>query len=339
MNKAWKFLASCIAVIIVLQCEVREAHAYTYYTCNGGADLLRWPAATAMYRDRCSMPDNSNQDWAYYYGGWNWWALANVLDWNYWYNSGCSIGIDGQNETALVSRASISGYNGLTTRTNNGSCEITEADVRLANDMGYYAEDESFWNWSNAQQGRVVLVHEFGHAIGLGHAENFDAMRAATPYPVAGGNTAEPYPDDANGARFLYSGSSSVNLFASAQQLSSGSVIATGNSQTYSVHAGDPLYIKVTSVNNGSSSITSGFRLFINNSAPPGGYTGGWTLFSSTNAYNPAGSYYTQTLNVTTPSAPAGTYWIYWKVDNGNTTSEYNESDNVVHSASTLQIY
>lgn len=208
MKPSLKVLAfSIVWMVAVLLIAPGEAHAFTYSTCNGGLNLLRWGWGTQMYRDRCSMPDNSDADWAYYYGGSRWWEVAPIIDHNYWYNNSCTIGHNGMNETALVDPSSLPvGVLGTTTLFWNSSCTLVETDIRVANNLWFDAEDESFYQyWSrggNSQQGRVVLAHEFGHALGLGHYEGFDIMRAATPYPLAGGNTAEPYPDDANGARF-----------------------------------------------------------------------------------------------------------------------------------------
>lgn len=330
-------LLGIAAISVSTLCE-----AYSYRTCNGTP--VKWDSPTNMYRDRCSMPDNSERDWSYYWAGWNWWNTVNVINWNWWYNANCTISHgNGRNETAVVARSAISGNNGLTVRRYD-SCIfswdtqiIEEADVMLANDMVYSPEDESFWNWSNAEQGRVVNIHELGHALGLNHSENFNTMRALTPLPIAGGNTSEPYPDDANGARFLYPGYYSINLFASAQKLSGGSIVATEDTQnTRYACRGGKIWVTVTVGNNGTTNVTgSGFRVYLNDG--PNKYSGGWNMWTGTASVN-AGSYFTQSLYTTVPNVAPGLYWVLWQIDTGNTTPEYNESDNAVHSVMRVQV-
>jgi hypothetical protein len=239
-----------------------------------------------------------------------------------------------------VTRATISGANGLTTVISDGCTfswsteNISETDIMLANDMMFSPEDESFWSWSNAQQGRVTAIHEWGHALGLLHSEGFDVMRAATPEPVAGGNTSEPYGDDANGARFL-NGGFSVNMFASAQKFSGGAISATDIGTTINVCKNQAISVTYTVGNNGAVSTTSGFRIFVNTA--PNAYFGGWNMFNGFATVN-AGSQFTETRILNVPFVNSGIYWILWQVDTGNSISEFNESDNAVHSAMTLNV-
>jgi hypothetical protein len=211
--------------------------------------------------------------------------------------------------------------------------------VKRANDMQYNNEDDSFWSWTNAQQGSVVNVHEFGHVLGLGHQAGFDVMNALTPEPLAGQSwqNAEPFPDDANGVRGYYGVTApEQNIFASAQKYVNGVVQSTDQWQPKPVCPGQNIAVVVSVVNNGNTDLSNyGFRLFINDS--PHGYTGGLDMFNGT-ATSLRGSYFTQTLSVNVPFVSPGTYWILWSVDINHQYSEWNEGDNATHSAMALTV-
>src|SRR5438046_1824973 len=73
-----------------------------------------------------------------------------------------------------------------------------EADVFAASDLnfGKVQQDTLVSN-----SGRSTFMHEFGHAHGLDHAQNFNNMRVPQPRPVVGGpnETVDVLPDDADG--------------------------------------------------------------------------------------------------------------------------------------------
>jgi hypothetical protein len=79
------------------------------------------------------------------------------------------------------------------------------------------------------------------------------------------------------------------------------------------------------------------FRIYIDNYFPS---TMGTTLFYSNNATLHPNGCFTEHRTLTIPSDlnTTGFYWIYWKIDNDNATTEYNEEDNTVHSAMNLNV-
>ncbi len=337
-----RLCAAALGAGVLLAAPSAGAYAYQY-TCGGSP--IEWESYSVMARDQCSMPDGSDANYSYNNAGWQWTQSSWFQDYAWTYNSGCTITfLDGLNETALVDPSEISGANGLTT-CYYGICwfgefgaDYQECDVKLNNQMSFSNQDESGWNWSNFQQGRATNVHEFGHFIGLGHPTNVFALMLATGMdPVGGGvGNAEPYADDALGGQSMY-GSGAQNIFASAFQFVNGSITQTGASQTIpNVCRGSTISVTYTVVNNGTVDESNyGFRIFVNDSDA---HTGGWNMFNGT-ATSPRYSFFTETRNLVVPNVPHnGTYWILWSADTGNTVSEYNEGDNITHSATTINV-
>lgn len=89
-------------------------------------------------------------------------------------------------------------------------------------------------------------------------------------------------------------------------------------------------------VNNGNQNVPYlEVRAFIDSS---GTGTGGYTLFNI--AWNlPAGSNFIDYGIAFVPvDTPPGFYWIFWQLDPNNYISEFNETDNIVYSATSLSI-
>lgn len=126
-----------------------------------------------------------------------------------------------------------------------------------------------------------------------------------------------------------------TNVFASAQTFS-GQIVATDPGNTVPVCRGQAISVTVSVANNGTGAINNaGFRVFLNNG--PNSYTGGWDMWTGTTT-SPAGTWFTQTLNMQVPFVSPGLYWILWTTDTGNAFAEWNEDDNSVHSAMSLNV-
>ncbi len=160
-------------------------------------------------------------------------------------------------------------------------------------------------------------------------------MRTDTPLPIVGGDRTDPYPDDANGARWLDSSGTYQNIFASAQKLVANAVFATNPPGTINVCRGSSVSITITVGDNGTTNVTGApFRMFL----ATGPYaTSGTDVWTGTTT-SVAGTYFTQSLTFVVPNVAFRTYWVRWQVDKNNNFSETDEWDNAVHRAMTLSV-
>jgi hypothetical protein len=326
----------------------RQAASFGLSYCDG--EPIRWEGPFMMIRDKCSIPDNTHADWAYYFMGWRWAQIYPLMDHNWtWYACGLWYNND-WNETILVSRSLIDGASGFT------NCRPSwcgwgwhshweECDVMIANDQQFDNQPDGDWLGQHSQQGRVVFLHEFGHVMGLLHSDGFDVMRQYLAQPLVGGTGqhAEPLADDAAGYRYLYNyWTYQPNVFASPHRLSPSTglpELANPSMQSYPVCWGQLTpHINFTIGNNGTVDAFVRIRIFLNNATPPDGYEYGWDLYSY-GRYIPALSYFTDYITVPTPALPNGTYQIYWQVDADNTLAEYDEQDNVAYSGASLYVH
>jgi hypothetical protein len=175
------------------------------------------------------------------------------------------------------------------------------------------------------------------------NANNFNVMRGHTPQPWAGGNTTEPFPNEAAGIVAMYGGRWpgaiwGTNLFASAQFIDpyGSGQIAWDPMETFRVCKNTQFSVRVSIGNNGSYDATSGFKLYMNNTGNPAdpGRTG-WAGTATMYAYTSL----TQLLTFTIPANLAsGLYWFFWTIDSNSTVTEWNESDNTVHCAMSVQV-
>ncbi|MBL3705704.1 matrixin family metalloprotease [Sulfitobacter sp. BDSS02] len=131
---------------------------------------------------------------------------------------------DGKSEVLFTTRNAIDGAAGREFTTHNcaGCRRIVESDVAIANDIGGNpSPPTSQFTGCTAQ---AVLIHEFGHTIGLDHESNRLSMMQPicndTPRVRGADGGHIVLPDDQQGARQQYAGNGDeTNLIAISQYL------------------------------------------------------------------------------------------------------------------------
>lgn len=354
MNSRRKIRWGAIVLALVLSfLSAGTARAWSVgFTCWPWGNAVKWwqfgTLQVPVQRDSCTIGGTSTASSALVDAASAWSAVTGFalinLTWT-GFGSGCTQSLgDGRNHIKLVPSNQLPpNYIGMTSCA-WGTCIASpaffdECDVKLDNSLTYQAINEAFpAGIQGNDTGRALALHELGHFYGLGHYEDLDVMRASQPNPLGGGNTVPPYADDAYGVRALYSNNRATlpNVFASAQRLQSGSIVPTNLFYTVSMCRGQAIPITYSVVNNGRLDAANvGFKIYLGTDINS---TSGVDLLN-TNAYSPAFSYFTATSTLTVPNTVGNGYWfILWKIDSNNQLGEFNESDNTVHSAMSIQI-
>jgi hypothetical protein len=320
-----------------------QAQAFAFFTCNGNA--MTWGNPFAMVQNKFSIPTGSLAEVSLNNAIARWDAVQGMFDMvskSSTVTTGNSItNGDGQNDTALTNRANIGGNNGLTLLIHNLcflSSSWTEADVLVANDLGFGHVDEA---QLTVTSGRSTFMHEFGHAHGLAHSQNFNDMRTPQPRAVVGGanETVEVLPDDAQAGRFLYpSGNSQVNLFASAFRQASGNKIVLGNTGTVTVcsSGGNTITLNSTVGNNGTVNVQQTERWWVSTNSQA--HSGGTLIGTWTGSTFIANKVNTRQVTLKLPALPVGTFFVFHGVDMLQQVNETREDDNAVREGVVLQV-
>jgi hypothetical protein len=314
----WTAALACGAALVSAQLLAAllapaPAEAAAWRVCNGSPVI--WRGGTTLHRNRCSITG----------------FLVNPA-------GDCSVDHDDdQNEVALVERATIDGNNGLTVLQLGvcfiGSNDIDEADVMIANDLGF----TPVWGDFIGTTGRSTFVHELGHFFGFTHEDTHAVMRTSPPHLVTGGlEPSTVWPADTSGLAAVYGVSNArPNLLPSALGPVGGAVQTHDPRINFPMCRGGSRTTRFTLGNSGSvASGTYGLRLRLSTAAPMAGYSAASTVVASFTHSLGAFSAGIYDLPFTVPaSLPNGTYYLYVDLDPAGAVPELLEGDNSTVSA------
>lgn len=242
---------------------------------------------------------------------------------------------DGDNNVAFVSAADIDNNWGLCWSTYSGSTR-NESDITFNADISWYTgpQDERIRNTDKPAFLKVV-VHEFGHCVGLNHycSELAQMAQGYTGHIWYGGSNTyrhHPSPDDCQGARLLYPYPSNSETDATLMNFemngSCGSQLWRNNSTNTVVTKGNSINVEYTVCNVGNVGINFDLGVYLSTNDY---ISSGDTYIGGFSYYLPDHYAWERDKTFTIPiSVPNGTYYMGALVDINNNLSENRESNN-----------
>ncbi|MDJ0807501.1 MAG: CARDB domain-containing protein [Gammaproteobacteria bacterium] len=343
-----KYLAA-ISIFSALAIMTGHVNAYTTTACGGGD--VKWSSKTrTLYAYTGSFPSGSSYRTALI-------DAVNRLNENaagftfniVYTNTVPSLG-NGRSEVWIENISPP----GVTNYWWNGSCNMTEADIRMDSSVTWTTSTLKTANWNYGGAGRpfqTTLLHELGHAIGLGHeADEYNIMGQDWDHIHTNGSTARAYfgEDASDGSVYLYGASSDQDLGIVHWKWtgSSGAYSTHGRTRLldpstnielpydlvneerrYKVDRGQTVKVELTYENNGNNYQYQDVGYYVSTND----YISTWdTLLATRNLGLSPDNVYTSSYNVTIPGdlSCSTNYWLGAVIDKDGSLSENNEWNN-----------
>lgn len=336
-SRLW--IACTLAVFWLLLGHAPAAFGYSWSTCDGSR--LKWNSARAnMYVSTTSFPVSSPWDQRLQNAMWHWNNVKNS-SFNFYVGRDTDTTYSHSNRVNEVALGNIDGPGGVLARTSyrrhcywapfsGWEFGYDEADVVFD-----VAERWSTSSLSYSSDGTYsfegVALHEFGHALGLGHEDRALAVMGTHSLGGTLGYYKEwdPLPDDRQGARYLYGGDGTreIDIAASVFKRTGTSTSGTVTSPATAIR-GSTVTFEYTLANQSTSapSYEVAFYLSSNDYISTGDTRLGSTYVSG----GSAGYLVTWSRAIAIPTwILPGTYYLGVLVDPSNTLVESNESNGI----------
>lgn len=347
-NKFKTIVLVCNLVLITTFTSL-QSYAYSWDSCNGSK--LDWDGSSINFKiSTYSYPAGGSYNTVIRRAGQSWNNIPSNFTMSFTdeYRTSTTFG-NNISEIAYGYPSGMDGAIGLT-RHSTGTCggfytinyEIDEADIHMSSQTtdGWRtythssAEDEALR--VNGINFEATMLHELGHAVGLGHESRSNSVMAvgSSPYRTQG-SVVLPFRDDMLGFQYL-NGASGTKVdiggrtytFTSSNGSAGAEAVVTPlNSFSTNYSVGDTISVTHGIENLGTAPITTAFKVkwYLSTNDYISTYDKQLPVYATWGRLTARGTY---THSNTIPDVPAGHYYIGYLVDADNAVAEFTSSNN-----------